>query len=181
MDRVTPWELMPFNLAFPGSSRSHRINACSSGTGFSREGVLRHTETLMLYMLAFSRLKPVPQYQRVLEWDRLQPGRRHASHRNSDVVHAGLFPAKAGPTGSARATSRLKPVPQDQLVLKWDRLQPGRRHAPHRKSEGVHTGFFPAKAGPTGSTRARVGPASAGKASCVTPKLCRCTYWPFPG
>jgi hypothetical protein len=32
----------------------------------------------------------------------------------------------------------------------WDRLQPGRRRQSRREIEGVHTGFFPAKAGPTG-------------------------------
>ena len=35
----------------------------------------------------------------------------------------------------------------------WDWLQPGRRELPRRKGEGVQSGVFPAKAGPTGGPR----------------------------
>ena len=128
-------------------------------------------------------------------WDRLQPGKRHLPHRKSEGVRSGVFRAKASPTGGPRrlcgigcsrqgvrchtakvrvfdpASSRLKPVPLEVRGAFVElAVQQGKRQRSHRKSEGVRSGLFPAKASPTGGPRCFVGPVSAGKASAVTPQ-----------
>ena len=101
-------------------------------TGFSREGVRCHTENLMVFELASSRLKPVLQTAHLV--GPASAGKASGVTPQMYGVLAGLFPAKASPTDRAPrgtgfsregvgrdtanlmvfelASSRLKPVLQ---------------------------------------------------------------------
>jgi hypothetical protein len=101
---------------FPAKAGPTKAPRSSSGTAItvgpaSAGKAAGNAAATTVPALASSRLKPVPQKHRddpVVPrslWDRLQPGRRHSSHRRNNGACAGLFPAKAGPTKAPRSSS----------------------------------------------------------------------------
>ncbi len=86
------------------------------------------------------------------EWDRLQPGRRRASRCRIEGVHAGLFPAEAGPT-KKHCAYPMRLAATRNCRTGFSREGVGRRAAGWMV---LTPGLFPAEAGPT-------------KADCVHP------------
>jgi hypothetical protein len=78
------------------------------GTGFSRESVRRHTEHLMAFAMASSRLKPVPLTSKAAC---TPPLKQHAAFRGTGFSRESVRRHTEHLMSLALASSRLKPVP----------------------------------------------------------------------
>jgi hypothetical protein len=164
---------------FPAKASPTNTLRSPGRTGFSREGVGRHTAKWMVHTLTCSRLKPVLQIHCEALVGPASAGNASdltpqklmsftlASSRLKPVlqIHCGALvgPASAGKASDLTpqklmsftlASSRLKPVlqtPRSPSGTGFSREGVGR----HRKIDGAHTGLFPAEAGPTDTARIR--------------------------
>ena len=93
------------------------------GTGFSREGGIRHTAETTVPALASSRLKPAHKSTAIIQWYRDHCGTGFS--REDGIRHT------AETTVPALASSRLKPAHKSTAIIQWHReniaaLQPVR-------------------------------------------------------